>query len=119
MPSAHRTTLLAHPDSPVAGAPPALLCHSLATLPCPALPLVSVRINDKCWSHRRHAGRAAFALHNLWATPFAEGEDSAAGDHTAMSVAGNGLPHFTRNDRSIVDCDLVTWHTLGLTHVPR
>ena len=82
VPAAHRNTLLAHPDSPV-------------------------------------AGRASFALYNLWATPFTEGELSAAGDHTSMSVPGLGLPHFTRNDRSIVDCDLVTWHTLGLTHVPR
>ena len=65
------------------------------------------------------AQRAAFALCNLWATPFAENEDSAAGDHTVMSEGGHGLPHYTRNDRSIVDCDLVTWHTIGLTHAPR
>ena len=52
-------------------------------------------------------------------TVFAENEDSAAGDHTVMSEGGHGLPHYTRNDRSIVDCDLVTWHTIGLTHAPR
>ena len=65
------------------------------------------------------AGRAGFALSNLWATPYTEGEESAAGDHTPMSVSGRGLPHFTRSDRPIVDCDLVTWHTVGVTHVPR
>jgi len=63
--------------------------------------------------------RAAFGLHNLWATPFAEGELQAAGENTYMSHGFDGLPHYTRNDRSLVDCDLVTWHTLGLTHVPR
>ena len=30
-----------------------------------------------------------------------------------------GLAKFTKGNRSIVDCDLVTWHTTGLTHVPR
>jgi len=63
--------------------------------------------------------RAAFGLYNLWATQFAEGELMAAGDHTVMSQGGDGLPHYTRNDRSLVDCDLVTWHTVGVTHVPR
>jgi primary-amine oxidase len=65
------------------------------------------------------AGRAGFALFNLWATPFTEGEHGAAGDYTAMSQPGLGLPRYTCADRSIVDCDLVTWHTIGVTHVPR
>jgi primary-amine oxidase len=36
-----------------------------------------------------------------------------------MSVGKEGLNAFTENNRSITDCDLVTWHTVGLTHVPR
>ena len=36
-----------------------------------------------------------------------------------MSGPFLGLPQYTKNNRSIVDCDLVTWHTIGLTHVPR
>lgn len=63
--------------------------------------------------------RAAFGQYNLWATPFREGEIMAAGENTVMSLGGDGLPTYTKNDQSIVDCDLVTWHTIGLTHVPR
>jgi primary-amine oxidase len=67
----------------------------------------------------RVAQRAEFSRFNLWATPFKEGEYGAAGDHTPMHKGGGGLPEFTRNNRGIEDCDLVLWHTFGLTHVPR
>ena len=36
-----------------------------------------------------------------------------------MSTGTQGLAKFTENNRGIADCDLVTWHTFGLTHVPR
>jgi primary-amine oxidase len=65
------------------------------------------------------AKRANFATHNLWATPFHPDELGCAGDNTVMTEGFDGLPYFTRNNRPIVDCDLVTWHTVGLTHVPR
>ena len=64
------------------------------------------------------ARRAAFARFNLWATQFAEGELSAAGQHTVMH-AGGGLPDYVRNNRDISEGDLVMWHTLAITHVPR
>jgi len=63
--------------------------------------------------------RAAFGQHNLWATRFREGELMAAGENTVMALGGGGLPTYTKNNENIVDCDLVTWHTMGLTHVPR
>ena len=63
--------------------------------------------------------RAAFASHNLWATPFAEDELSAAGPSTVMHAGQGGLAEMTAGNRNIDDCDLVMWHTVALTHVPR
>jgi primary-amine oxidase len=65
------------------------------------------------------AQRAAFASHNLWATPFAEDELSAAGPSTVMHAGQGGLAEMTAGNRNIDDCDLVMWHTVALTHVPR
>lgn len=65
------------------------------------------------------AKRAAFARYNLWATPYADDEVSAAGPLTVMHEGQDGLAHYTRNNRDISEGDLVVWHTFGLTHVPR
>jgi primary-amine oxidase len=65
------------------------------------------------------AKRAAFANHNLWATPFAEEELSAAGPNTVMHAGQGGLAEMTAGNRNIENCDLVMWHTVGVTHVPR
>jgi primary-amine oxidase len=64
-------------------------------------------------------GRAAFAAHNLWVTPFDEDERRAAGDYPNQSGGGDGLPAWTARDRPIVDTDLVLWHSFGVTHLPR
>lgn len=63
--------------------------------------------------------RGAFGRHHLWATPYAEGEESAAGPFTVMHSGEGGLPDLTANNRDISSCDLVMWHTVALTHVPR
>jgi primary-amine oxidase len=63
--------------------------------------------------------RAAFAAHNLWVTPFAENERRAAGDYPNQHKGGSGLPEWTAQDRSLVDTDLVVWHSFGVTHIPR
>jgi primary-amine oxidase len=63
--------------------------------------------------------RATFASANLWVTPFAPDELRAAGDHPNQHAGGDGLPRWTAADRPIADCDLVVWHTFGVTHVPR
>ena len=62
--------------------------------------------------------RAEFARHNLWATPYVKEEIAASGNNTVMH-GGGGLPDYTANDRDISCCDLVMWHTIGVTHVPR
>jgi len=63
--------------------------------------------------------RAAFAAYNLWVTPFAPDERRAAGDYPNQHVGGAGLPAWTARDRSVVDTDIVLWHSFGVTHVPR
>ena len=63
--------------------------------------------------------RASFAKHNLWATPFNEDEQYAGGAHPVMHSGQGGLEDLTSKDRDISNCDLVMWHTFGLTHVPR
>lgn len=65
------------------------------------------------------AKRAAFAQNHLWATPFVEDEFAAAGPHTVMHAGQGGLQDMTKDDRDIAACDLVMWHTVALTHVPR
>jgi primary-amine oxidase len=66
------------------------------------------------------AKRGAFAKHNLWVTPYDADELYAdAGPFSNLHSGGAGLPAYTLADRSIEDTDLVVWHTLGVTHVPR
>jgi len=63
--------------------------------------------------------RAAFATHNLWVTPHAPDEMRPAGPYPNQHTGGAGLPEWTAADRSLVDTDVVLWHTFGLTHVVR
>jgi len=65
------------------------------------------------------ATRAAFGTHHLWATPYKDGELHAAGPYTVMHEGQQGLPALTAGNRDISDCDLVMWHTVAVTHVPR
>jgi primary-amine oxidase len=63
--------------------------------------------------------RAGFGKHHLWATPYVDGELHAAGPYTVMHEGQQGLPELTASNRDISDTDLVMWHTVALTHVPR
>ena len=63
--------------------------------------------------------RASFAKHNLWATPFDKGEQAAGGEYSVMHSGEGGLDQLTASNRDISECDLVTWHTFGVTHTPR
>jgi len=63
--------------------------------------------------------RAGFGIHHVWATPYADGELHAAGPYTVMHKGQQGLPEITAGNRDISDCDLVMWHTVAITHVPR
>jgi primary-amine oxidase len=65
------------------------------------------------------AARAGFATHNLWVTPYDPVQRRAAGDFPNQHPGGGGLPGWTAADRSLVDREVVVWHTFGVTHVPR
>ncbi|HEX7442686.1 MAG TPA: primary-amine oxidase [Acidimicrobiales bacterium] len=65
------------------------------------------------------AGRAGFARHNLWVTPYRADERRAAGDYPNQHAGGAGLPEWTAADRSLVGTEIVVWHTFGVTHSPR
>jgi primary-amine oxidase len=63
--------------------------------------------------------RAAFATQNLWVTPYAPDERRAAGDFPNQHTGDDGLAQWTEQDRSLVNTDVVVWHTFGVTHIPR
>jgi primary-amine oxidase len=60
-----------------------------------------------------------FVNYHLWATPERDDERYAAGTYAFIDGPGEGLPTWTRANRSLVDRDLVLWYTLGVTHIPR
>ncbi|MGO9874751.1 MAG: primary-amine oxidase [Acidimicrobiia bacterium] len=63
--------------------------------------------------------RAGFATRNLWVTSYDPTERWAAGDYPNQHAGGDGLPRWTAADRSLVQTDLVVWHTFGVTHIVR
>ncbi len=63
--------------------------------------------------------RAAFTEHNLWVTPYSQGERYPAGEYPNQHAGGDGLPAWTRDNRSIQETNVVLWYTLGVTHVTR
>ena len=63
--------------------------------------------------------RAAFANHGLWVTRYREDELYAAGDFPNQGEVGAGLQSFIAQDENVENTDVVIWHTIGLTHIPR
>jgi primary-amine oxidase len=63
--------------------------------------------------------RAGFTAHHLWVTPYDPQQLHAAGDYPNQSRGGDGLPAWTREDRPLVDRDVVLWYTLGSNHIVR
>ena len=60
-----------------------------------------------------------FIAHQLWVTPYSPDELYAAGEFQNLGRDGEGLPTWTRANRSLADTDVVLWYTLGITHIPR
>jgi len=63
--------------------------------------------------------RAAFAQHAFWVTRFRDTERYAAGDFPNQGPAFAGLASFVAPAEPVEGEDVVVWHTIGITHVPR
>jgi primary-amine oxidase len=65
------------------------------------------------------ARRAGFARHHLWVTRHDPAERHAAGDYINQHEGGEGLSRWVEADRELEDADVVLWHVLGTSHLPR
>jgi primary-amine oxidase len=63
--------------------------------------------------------RVGFINYHLWATPYNKSEKFAAGDFPTLSLPGQGLPDWTKANRSIENTDIVLWYTVGMHHMVR
>jgi primary-amine oxidase len=63
--------------------------------------------------------RAGFINHHFWATAYDPAERHAAGEYPNQSEPGQGLPAWTKANRSLNGQDVVAWYTFGVTHIPR
>ena len=61
----------------------------------------------------------AFSQHQMWVTPYKPDELYAAGTYVTSSKGLEGLPAWTKADRSIANTDIVAWYTVGFHHVVR
>jgi primary-amine oxidase len=61
----------------------------------------------------------AFSKHQLWVTRYAPDEIYAAGTYVTSSKGLEGLPAWTKANRSIENTDIVGWYTLGFHHIVR
>ncbi|NKE57386.1 primary-amine oxidase [Lentzea sp. PSKA42] len=64
------------------------------------------------------AKRAEFARHHLWVTRYDPKELHAAGDYPNQHP-GDGIGEWVRQERDLVNTDVVLWHTFGTSHLPR
>jgi primary-amine oxidase len=61
--------------------------------------------------------RAGFADYQLWVTPYTPAQ-AAAGLYPNQSKGTDGLPAWTKGNRSIENTDVVLWYTIGFHHAP-
>jgi Copper amine oxidase, enzyme domain len=52
-------------------------------------------------------------------TPYKQGENYPGGAYPNQAPAADGLEKWTKQDRTLVDTDVVLWHCFGVHHVPR
>ena len=63
--------------------------------------------------------RAGWSEHNLWVTPYDPTERYASGVYLMGSTGEDSLPQWVKQNRSIMNTDIVAWYTVGFHHVPR
>jgi primary-amine oxidase len=64
------------------------------------------------------ARRAEFARAHLWVTRYSPDELHPAGDYPNQHP-GDGIATWIRQERDLVNTDVVLWHTFGTSHLPR
>ena len=67
------------------------------------------------WPQRR----ASFSEHTLWVTPYDPTERYASGAYAWGSKGEDSLLEWTKQNRNIMNTDIVAWYTVGFHHVPR
>ena len=67
----------------------------------------------------QQAARGGFATRQVWGTAYDPAQRYAAGEYVAQNPRRDGLPAYAAGDRSLVDADLVLWHTMSAHHVVR
>jgi len=63
--------------------------------------------------------RGSFTDYQLWVTPRNTREKHCAGWYTYNNGTAQGLPEWTKQNRNILDTDIVAWYTVGMHHVTR
>lgn len=64
------------------------------------------------------ARRAEFARTHLWVTRYSPTELHAAGDYPNQHP-GDGIGQWVKQERDLLNTDVVLWHTFGTSHLPR
>lgn len=62
--------------------------------------------------------RGAFTNYNVWVTPYNRTEKWAGGLYVDHSRGDDTLAVWTKQNRDIVNKDIVMWHVVGIHHVP-
>jgi primary-amine oxidase len=63
--------------------------------------------------------RSSFMRNHLWVTQYDAEERYPAGEYMNHSDGSGGVADFVKQDRNLVNTDLVLWHVFGLHHQPR
>lgn len=63
--------------------------------------------------------RSSFIRNHLWVSAFDPEERYPAGEYMNHSDGLGGIADFVKQDRSLVNTDVVLWHVFGLHHLPR
>jgi primary-amine oxidase len=63
--------------------------------------------------------RAGFTANNVWVTPYVARERYAAGEYPNQHPTGDGLPNWTKANRSVDNTEIALWYVFGHNHVPR
>ena len=63
--------------------------------------------------------RAGFSEHSLWVTPYDPTERYVSGVYVMGSKGNDSLTEWVKQNRGIMNTDIVAWYTVGFHHVPR